>query len=196
MIAAEQRHAIAQLRALDRHHLHRTELIWSEFLDTYSPATHPLLAQQAEEIGDAIGQSAGVLITGGNVAILLNRLRLFGIDRFLRKSPIIAWSAGAMVLAERIVLFHERSPEGRRDAEIFGAGCGIVPGYVFLPDTKHRLRTGEPTRVGLMSRRFSPDVCVALDSGAELHVDDAAVRHSSAVRKLTRNGRFARLRAA
>ena len=27
MIKAEQRHAIAQLRALDRHHLHRTEAI-------------------------------------------------------------------------------------------------------------------------------------------------------------------------
>jgi len=196
MIAAEQRHAIAQLRALDRHHLHRTESIWNTFLDSYNPATHPLLARQADEIGRAIEQSAGVLITGGNVAILLNRLRLFGIDRFLEKSPIIAWSAGAMALAERIVLFHERSPEGRRDAEIFGAGCGIVPGYVFLPDTRHRLRTGEPTRIGLMSRRFSPDVCVALDSGAEMHVEDAAVRYSSSVRKLNRNGRLARLRVA
>lgn len=196
MLAAEQRHAIAQLRALDRHHLHRTEKIWSEFSERYNPDSHALLAEQSVEIGEMIGRCAGILITGGNVAILLNRLRLFGLDRYLRTSPIIAWSAGAMVLAERIVLFHERSPEGRRDAEVFGAGARIVPGYVFLPDTKQRLRTSEKTRVGLMSRRFSPDVCLALDSGAEMHVDAADIRYVNSVRLLTRDGRLARLKTS
>ena len=196
MLVAEQRHAIAQLRALDRHHLHRTESIWSEFLDRYNPEAHSLLAEQAVEIGEAIGRCAGILITGGNVAILLNRLRLFGLDRYLRTNPIIAWSAGAMVLAERIVLFHERSPEGRRDAEVFGAGCRIVPGYVLLPDAKHRLRSNETTRVGLMSRRFSPDVCLALDNGAELHVDADTIRYANSVRMLNRDGRLKKVRAA
>ncbi len=196
MIAAEQRHAIAQLRALDRHHLHRTERTWSRFRASFHPDNHELLARQSAEIEAQLRRSAGVLITGGNVAILLNRLRLFGLDRMLEEIPIIAWSAGAMVLTERIVLFHERSPEGRRDAEVFGAGCGILPGYVFLPDTRHRLRVQERTRVGLMSRRFSPDVCVSLDSGAELHIDAAGLRYANAVGRLGRDGRLRELVAA
>ena len=196
MLAAEQRHAIAQLRALDRHHLNRTETIWHDFLETFRPDEHPEVARHAGEIGEQLSRAAGVVITGGNIAVLLNRLRLFGLERRLAAKPIIAWSAGAMVLAERIVLFHERSPEGRRDAEVFGSGCGIVPGYVLLPDTEHRLRTRDRHRVGVTSRRFSPDLCVALDSGAELHVDDHDIRYADQVRSLNRDGRLVNLRAA
>lgn len=196
IVAAEQRHAIAQLRALDRHHLHRCEAIWQQFLGVYNPASHASLARHAEEIAAAIERSAGVVITGGNVAVLINRLRLFGVGPMLGDRHVVAWSAGAMALADRIVLFHDRSPEGRRDAEVFGAGCGVVPGYVFLPDSRHRLRIGDRRRVGLMSRRFSPDVCVTLDNGAALQIDDGRVRHVSAVRRLRHDGRVSGLRAA
>ena len=196
LVASEQRHAIAQLRALDRHHLHRSESIWRDFNDAYNPDSYPELARQAQELGEIFDRCAGIVITGGNVAILINRMRLFGIEKLLDKCNIVAWSAGAMALAERVVLFHDRSPEGRRDAEVLGAGCGVIPGYVFLPNTKQRLRTGDKLRVELLSRRFSPDTCVALDNGAELRIDDAGVRHTNTVRRLNNDGRFVKLRAA
>lgn len=196
MIAVEQRHAIAQLRALDRHHLRRTEKAWNRFSATYHRDRHSVLAEHAAEIEAQIERSAGVIITGGNVAILINRLRMFGLERILARTPIIAWSGGAMALARRIVLFHERAPEGPRDAEIFGAGLGIVPGYVFLPDTRHRLRKRQATRMSLMSRRFSPDVCVSLDSGAEMHIRANDVCYASTVERLSRDGRLRRVRAA
>lgn len=195
MLAAEQKHAIAQLRALDRHHLNRTESIWHEFLEENRVDEHEEIGRNIAEIGEQIDRSAGIVITGGNIAVLLNRLRMFGLERKLSSKPLIAWSAGAMVLAERIVLFHEKSPEGRRDAEIFGSGCGIVPGYILMPDTQHRLRTRDRNRIGAMSRRFEPDLCVALDSGAELHVDDADIRYADSVRSLNRDGRLVGLRA-
>jgi hypothetical protein len=109
---------------------------------------------------------------------------------------IVAWSAGAMALTGRIVLFHDRSPEGRRDAEVLGTGCGILPGYVMLPDAKRRLRTGDRLRVGLMSRRFAPDVCVALDNGTEMVIDESATQRAEGARQLRRDGRLVSMRTA
>ena len=192
MLAAEQRHAVAQLRALDRHHLHRSESIWRSFSEECAADYYPEIARHSEEIAGVLQRSAGVLITGGNVTVLLNRLRLFGVDRLLDKCNIVAWSAGAMALAERVVLYHDNSAEGRRDAEVLGSGCGVVPGFVFLPDAKHRLRKRDRKRVGLLSRRFSPDTCVTLDRGAELRVTDAGIAHAHNVQELGINGRLAR----
>lgn len=195
MVAAEQRHAIAQLRALDRHHLHRSESIWRKFTDAYCAESYPPLARHARELREIMDRCAGVVITGGNVVVLINRMRLFGIDKLLDGRNIVAWSAGAMVLTERVVLFHDRSPEGRRDAEVLGAGFGIVPGYVFLPNAKQRLRTGDRSRVALLGRRFSPDSCIALDNVSELRLDDSGVCCASNVRRLNHDGRFVKLRA-
>lgn len=196
MLAAEQRHAIAQLRALDRHHLHRTEAIQRDFAEAYNAAVSPGVRQHADEIATVVRDCAAVLITGGNIVVLLNRMRLFGVAPMLRDKTVIAWSAGAMALAERVVLFHDRTPQGRRDPEIFGSGCAILPGYVFLPDVRHRLREKDRSRVGLMSRRFSPDACVALDSGAALIIRGQAVVESDAARQLGHDGRMSRLRGA
>lgn len=194
MVAAEKRHAIAQLRALDRHHLHRTESISRPFNEQFNVANSELLASHHEEVRNAINGCDAVLIAGGNVPVLLNRLRLFGVDSLLANRDVVAWSAGAMVLTERVVLFHDRGPQGRRDAEVFGKGCGLIGGRVFLPDTAHRLQQKNRSRIELMCRRFAPDTCVALDSGAALEIKDQKTESAVAVRYLSRNGRILRLR--
>lgn len=196
LLAAEQRHAVSQLRALDRHHLHRCEALWRQFRDEFDPGVHEPLARQVEEIGHILDGCAGVVISGGNVAVLINRMRLFDMDRMLPGLHVVAWSAGAMALTERIVLFHDRAPEGRRDAELLGAGCGVLPGLVFLPDAQHRLRTRQQLRVSLMSRRFSPDVCVTLDNGTALYFDDDTILRVDGARRLNHDGRISNLRAA
>lgn len=196
MLAVEQRHAVAQLRALDRHHLHRTESICREFDESYNVAVTPSLARHNAEIQEVLQRCSGVLITGGNVAVLLNRIRLFGVDELLQEQPIIAWSAGAMVLAERVVLFHDRTPEGRREPEVLGAGCSILSGLVVMPDASRRLRENDRQRAGLMSRRFSPDTCVMIDSGTLLQLSDSTPVHADGIRKIDHDGRFTKVRAA
>ncbi len=196
MLAAEQRHAVAQLRALDRHHLHRTESICREFDDVYNAEVTPSLARHNAEVREILQRCSGVLITGGNVAVLLNRIRLFGVDELIQEVPIIAWSAGAMVLAERIVLFHDRTPEGRREPEVLGAGCGLLRGLVVMPDAAQRLRENDRQRAGLMSRRFSPDTCVMIDSGTLLQLNDSTPVHADGIRKIDHDGRFTRVRTA
>lgn len=196
LLAAEQRHAISQLRALDRHHLQRCEGLWRRFHEEFDPASHALLGAHAEEIRGLIEGCAALVIAGGNVAVLLNRIRLFGVDRLLPRLHLVAWSAGAMALADRVVLYHDKSPEGRRDAELFGAGCGVLPGFVFLPDARHRLRARDKLRVALMSRRFAPDTCVTLDNGTALYLRQDAIERADGARRLRHDGRLSPLRPA
>ncbi len=196
LVAAELRHAISQLRALDRHHLNRVQSIHAEFESAYSRHSSELLAGHAAEIERQLAGCRSVLITGGNVVVLLNRLRLFGVHRMLGRHDLVAWSAGAMALSDLIVLFHDRSAQGRRDPEVLAPGCSVLPGYVFLPNAKRRLRTRDEVRVDLFSRRFSPGVCVTLDSGADLLFDDNRLVRAGIARQLQTGGELARLRVA
>jgi hypothetical protein len=194
MVAAEQRHAIAQLRALDRHHLGRTEEFHREFEAEHGAL--PSVARHTAEIAELIDRHDGILITGGNLVVLLNRLRLFGLAELMGTKPVVAWSAGAMVLADRIVLFHDRMPQGRREPEVLGRGLGLVGGTVVLPDPSGRLREKDPARIGLMGRRFSPDTCIALDSGSCVEYCGGRVRFALAAKRIGRTGQLRRLRVA
>jgi hypothetical protein len=150
------------------------------------------LATQAADVAKLLDECQTVLITGGNVLVLLNRLRLFGVHRRLHDKHLIAWSAGAMVLGERIVLFHDRMPQGRRDPEVLGPGAGVLPGFVFLPDASRRLRIRDRVRNDLLSRRFAPAACMTLDSGAILKFVDGDLRKAEMTRQLLHGGRLSR----
>jgi hypothetical protein len=195
LVEHEQRHAIAQLRALDRHHLQRTDAIHREFDDVLGVDCNPRLGEHAAEVAADLGDAQAVIIAGGNVLVLLNRMRLFGVERLLHQIPVVAWSAGAMVLAERIVLYHDHSPQGRRNAELKGSGFGLLPGYVFLPDAGHRLKTSDSKRLELLSRRFRPDACLTLDNGASVRFDGGRLCEARGSRQITRGGRLARVRS-
>ena len=196
VVAAERRHAISQLRALDQHHLRQVDKIHARFDKDFNVDCHDLLADHTAALVEALSQFETLLITGGNVVVLINRLRLFGLGPLLQRKNIIAWSAGAMVLADRIVLFHERMPQGRRDAEIMCRGMAIVPGTVLLPNASGRLKLRDSLRIGLFDRRFSPADCVTLENGSYLLFEGETLRDSEAARRMTRNGKFKRMRAA
>ncbi len=196
LVAPETRHAVSQLRALDRHHLNRVLAMYEEFDAEYSRHSSEPIAAHAAEIEQELAQRETLLITGGNLAVLLNRLRLFGLHRLLGGCNLIAWSAGAMLLTDLIVLFHDRAAQGRRDPEVLGPGCCVVPDYVLLPDASRRLRLTDNVRVDLFSRRFSPSVCVTLDSGSALLFEDDRLVSSGEARQLAHGGKVRRLRVA
>ena len=191
----EQRHAISQQRALDRHHLRRICAIHKEFDTRIATAQSSILAKHSAEIGDVLSRCQAVIISGGNVAVLLNRLRLFGLGPLLAQKNIIAWSAGAMALSDKVVLFHDNTPQGNRDAEVFDLGLGIVNRSVFLPDAIHRLRFGDKTRIALFCRRFEPAVCLTLDSGSLLCYENGCIVSAEGVRRLSRSGALQKERA-
>lgn len=193
VIDAERRHAISQLRALDRHHMNQVQKANLLFRHTFDFERHDLFAEHAAAIREILSRCKTVMITGGNIVILINRLKLFGIDQLLEDKHIIAWSAGAMALSDRIVLFHDKLPQGRRDPELLGEGAGILPTLIFLPEAARRLRKKDQVRAGLLSRRFSPVTCVTLDSGSMLLFDGQQLTESESVRRITSDGYFRKL---
>jgi hypothetical protein len=165
--------AIRSVRTLDRQHLTRVRRLHSEFDREWSPATRPAVVERREAILEQLERVSAVAIAGGHVAILVNRLRLFGFTELLRGRPVVAWSAGAMALTQRVVLFHDSPPQGAGNAEVLDAGIGLVNGIVALPHARKRLALADPVRVALMARRFRPDRAALLDPGAELQWDGA-----------------------
>lgn len=195
LVEAEQRHAIAQLRALDRHHMRRIAKVNEEFDAEFDVANHELLARHAAEISQVLANVGIVVITGGNVAVLVNRLRLFGLGDMLREKHLVAWSAGAMALCDRIVLFHDNPPQGRRNPEVFGPGLGLVQRQILFPDARTRLKTSDRVRMQLLGRRFAPMACVTLDSGAMLRIADGRLVSARRARRITESGRMRKVKA-
>ena len=188
LLRLEQRAAIAQLRALDRHHLRRIEAIHRDFDQRRAQLHMPTATAAREAVQRRVAECDLVLIAGGHVAVLLNRMRLFRLADVLAKKHLIAWSAGAMALTERIVLFHHHAPQGRRDAELLDAGLGIVGRRVVLPHARTRLDWSNRKRMALFSRRFSPAVCCTLDDGSLLHFEDDRLVSAAKSFLVTRSG--------
>ncbi|MEM9555086.1 MAG: Type 1 glutamine amidotransferase-like domain-containing protein [Acidobacteriota bacterium] len=183
LLVAEREAAIDAVRELDRRHLENVEAEHRRFLETWSPAARPEVVRHRDELAQQIEGAAAIAIAGGHVAVLANRLRLFDLVPLLRRRPILAWSAGAMVLARRIVLFHDSPPQGAGNPDVLDQGLGLHD-LVPLPHARHRLRLEDPARVALFARRFAPERCTPLDEGMALerHADGAWREVASAYR--------------
>lgn len=160
--------SVAAIRTLDAHHLARVAALDAEFAERVGGAARPSIARQREELAQVLGEVGAVLVAGGHVGTLRESLRLFDLFGLAGELPVVAWSGGAMVLAERVVLFHDSPPQGAGDPEVYAPGLGLARGVVPLPHARHRLRLDDPARVALFARRFAPDKCAALDGGERL----------------------------
>ena len=168
LLEPEIEHALAVVRDLDRHYLGRVAEIHARFLRRWSPAERDLVARQREEVAAVLRNVEALCVAGGHVGVLLNRMRLLGLPELAGDLPIVAWSGGAMVLGERVVLFHDGPPQGAGNAEVFEPGLGAYRGVVPLPHARRRLRLDDPVRMALFARRFAPDRCVAMLAGSSL----------------------------
>ena len=191
ILGPEREAALEEVRALDAHLLARAAEIDRRFAERWRPTERPEVVRHRRELAAELEACDALAIAGGHVAVLLNRLRLFGVFDLAGERPVFAWSAGAMVLAERIVLFHDSPPQGAGNAEVLEQGLGICPGVVPLPHAALRLRLDDPLRVGLFARRFLPLSCVTLDAGARLDFVGDRLVAAAGTRRLTPRGRLA-----
>jgi hypothetical protein len=119
-----------------------------------------------------LADSAALVITGGHVGMLLRTLRLFALP--VRDDlPVIAWSAGAMALTDKVVLFHDHAPQGSHEAEVYDRGLGRVRGVVALPHARRRLRLDDRARCAVLARRFPHHRLLLLDDGTSVVFDGA-----------------------
>ncbi|MCP4225743.1 MAG: hypothetical protein GY773_20605 [Actinomycetia bacterium] len=160
--------AIDGVRALDQHHLDRISTLEAEIAERLADRQRPSIEHHRVELARTLDEADALLVAGGNVGTLLTLLRLFDVFGLADTKPVVAWSGGAMVLTERVVLFHDNPPQGPGDAELYGPGLGLVTGLVPLPHARHRLQLDDLGRVALFARRFAPASCVTLDYGGRI----------------------------
>lgn len=185
--------SLAAVRDLDRAHLHRVSQVRLEFYADMRPHDRPVIAGHRAEVAQVLDGAAALVVAGGHVGVLADVLHLFNVAAAVR-SPVIAWSAGAMALAERIVLFHDRSAHGPGHPEVYTSGLSLVRGTVPLPHARARLLLDDAPRMAVFARRFAPARCVLLENGTRIDIDDGT--WTATTRVLAEDGHVTTLEAA
>lgn len=188
LLGPERLAAIEAVRLLDKRHLERASEIQAAFQERFRPRDRPAVAEVRREIGEILEGASAVAIAGGQVAVLVNRLLLTSIRDLIASKPIVAWSAGAMAISDRIILFHDDPPHGPGNAEAFLAGLGLAPGIVPLPHARKRLNLDDPARVSLFARRFAPAIPVVLEKGSRVDWDGRRWNPASGTAGLREDG--------
>jgi hypothetical protein len=163
--AAARADAEAIVRLVDERHLARVREAREEFAAVWRPDERDIVAAHRDAVARLVGTASALVVAGGHVGVLLHVLRLFAVPA---ASTVIAWSAGAMALTERVLLFHDSAPNDPSHAEYLDHGQGWFRGCVLLPHARRRLRIDDPARMTELAFRAAPARCVVLDDGVRL----------------------------
>ncbi|HEX2174438.1 MAG TPA: hypothetical protein VHG70_00890 [Nocardioidaceae bacterium] len=163
--------ALAVVNVVDQQHVARVREVHQAFYEAWRPHERDEVAEHRESVRSVLASSAALVVAGGHVGELVRVLHLFHVAPHL-PARVIAWSAGAMALTERVVLFHDRAPQGPAHTEVYDEGLGVVHGMVLLPHARRRLYVDDLTRMGVLARRFAPARCVVLDDGVRVDLTD------------------------
>jgi hypothetical protein len=165
--------ALAVVQQIDQMHLGRIAELRAAFRDAWQPYDREIVVKHREEVAGALSHADCLVIAGGHVGDLLAALDLFRVADGLPQR-IVAWSAGAMALTDRVILFHDRAAHAPAQAELLDTGLGVAPGLVALPHARRRLRTDDLLRMSVLARRFAPARCLVLDDGVTVQLDAGA----------------------
>jgi len=192
-IAEPVAEAVTAVRELDAAHHRHQGLVRGEFSARLQPHDRPVIASHRASVASLLGEAGALVIAGGHVGVLAEVLHLFNVAAALR-SPVIAWSAGAMALADRIVLFGDRSPHGPGHPEVHGRGLGVVNDVVPLPHARARLLLDDTPRMAVFAQRFAPARCVLLEAGTRVELSGGDLPPGTRV--LTEDGHVTAVSAA
>jgi hypothetical protein len=167
------RRAVGALRELDTFFLAEARRLHEEFEAAAHPERHAAVRAAQEELEEAVDGASALLVAGGHVGILRNRLAFYGFPSWGGNRPIYAWSAGAMVMCERVVLYHDHTAYGPGIAEMLDHGFGLWRGWVVLPHARERLDVNSAENVTILAARLQPWRAVGLQNGAVFGPDGA-----------------------
>lgn len=188
VLEEEKAASLASIRSLDEWHVAQCARIHQEFTDRMNTHRRDAVRRHRDELKEILSGCSAIAIAGGHVASLVNRLFLFGIRKLIDGHTVFAWSAGAMAISERIVLFHDSPPQGRPAPEILDQGIGLIPNVVALPQPEQRLDLNDTERVAMMAGRFSPSHCIAFPKGAHVTWEGGKFLAPEGVLKLDADG--------
>jgi hypothetical protein len=185
LLAQEEKVSVDQFRHLDADHIERCDALRHAFELQWRVGSRPVIARHRQELRAILATTEAIVIAGGHVASLLNRLALFDVLGLAADKPVFAWSAGAMVLSERIVLFHDYPPYGSDIAQVLDVGFGLARGVVVLPDPRRRINLDARGGIQLFARRMAPATCVAMEHGSRLIFELGSIKAAAAARLTT-----------
>lgn len=167
------------MRQVDARHLVRVQRAHDAFWAGRPPHERPVIAEHRHAVAEQLRGCDVVLVAGGHVGVLLRALHLFNLAAMLHQ-PVLAWSAGAMALTERVVLFNDRAVHGPTLAHVYSLGLGLAAGVVALPAARSRLALEDHARMAMLRRRFAPAACLLLDDGVRVDLPPHAPLPGSA----------------
>jgi len=185
--------AQSEISNIDENVIRRLNHIRNDYPNLLTPWKHPSSEPFHQEIKETLDTCDVLLITGGHVAILRNRMFFFGCTQLLRDfleagKTIIAWSAGAMTLCDQIVLYYDDPPEGEGIAEVLDTGCSLIPNALFFPHARQRLHLDDDLRIAALAKRFHNYQCLTLEKNTHLIWKNGAWVYSNHAHRLTSNG--------
>ena len=175
------------VRLVDERHLARVAEEQAAFEERWRPGERA--ADHRAAVAQVLGEAAALAVAGGHVGVLGHVLRLFAVTA---PPAVVAWSAGAMALTDRVLLFHDRAPHGPAHAEFSAVGLGWVPDLVLLPHARRRLDVEDAERMTELAVRAAPARCVVLDDGVRLDIGRGGALPANAV-VVGRDGQLRRL---
>ena len=202
--------ALQIMRDMDERHRQRVKDLHLSFFERYHPQHRPAVVAARAQVGQLIAQCDAVVIPGGHVGVLLGALHIFNLTPALGHPhveeladgttttthrvyrPVIAWGAGAMVLTERVFLFHDYAVVSPGISELLMDGVGLTDGLVALPSAKDRLNLKDVPSTRSLTHRCAPLTPVLLDDGARVTLTRDG-RLPAGARVLTTGGKARRL---
>lgn len=181
--------AVRHLQSVDALFLAEAEALHARFGGLERPLEAPMVREQLEQIDAQLDRCEAVLIAGGHVGVLRNRLAFYHLHERFAGKHVIAWSAGAMCLTDRILLFHDGTTYGGGTAEFLDRGLGLVRGVVYLPHARQRLDLDNATHVSVLARRLAPARTIGLQNGGILIDGQHASGTEEALLSLRADGR-------
>lgn len=185
LLEQEEKVSVDQFRHIDADHIERCNDLRAAFWARWRFLERPVIARHREELRTELETCEAIVIAGGHVASLLNRIALFDVLGLATGKPILAWSAGAMVLTDRIVLFHDFPPYGSDIAQVLDAGFRVVPKLVLLPDPRRRVNFDAHAGIQRFARRMAPATCIAMDHGARIVLENGTITRATGARLTT-----------
>lgn len=158
--------AVRHLHEVDELFLTEARALHDGFDREVQPRKHPLVRAACDAIAAELDGCGALLVAGGHVGVLRNRCTFFDIGRHLPDRPLYAWSAGAMLMTERILLYHDHTAYGPGTAEFLDHGFGLLRATILLPHARERLDLGKPVNVAVLAHRLAPRKVVGLQNGA------------------------------
>jgi len=166
-LARELRQALRTLEANDDHLFELLGEIERRAFDSAGVVYHPGWRAARERLEQRILSASAILLFGGRLDLLLDGLRFFRLreplaEALRRGAQLVAQSAGAMVLCERIIVYDDFA-ETPRDFQLYDRGLALVRDMQLFPHCMERIQTDDRDNLAYLARRFRHHVCVGLN---------------------------------